>query len=175
MLTTLFLTPGMLLPCLRRNFVVLRHPILHVDDVLLAGTAEFVNSTTEMIKKRFNMSKISDNSFRFCGLDINLNQDGSITVSMEDYADSISPMNADKKGRKRSDEVSYQETSELRELTGKIAWLSQNTRPDLSYGAIHLQKRVNSATFEEILPRARQPKCGSLGKLALSLFLMLLT
>ena len=58
---------------------------------------------------------------------------------MDDYADSIEPMEIDKK-RKRTEEIMYKEISALRELVGKLAWLAHNMRPDLCYGAVYLQK-----------------------------------
>ena len=124
--------------------------LLHVDDVIIAGNTEFVDETTRMIGDRFNMSKICNGEFRFCGLDIKLQKDGKITVSMDDYADSIEPMLIDRK-RKRTEEITYKEISALRELVGKLAWLAQNIRPDMCYGAVYLQKRVSSATVADVL------------------------
>ena len=106
--------------------------MLHVDNVIIAGDTEFVDATTKMISDRFNMSKVCNGEFRFCGLDIKLQKDGRITVSIE-------PMVIDKK-RKRTEEITYKEISALRELVGKLAWLAHNMRPDLCYGAVYLQK-----------------------------------
>ena len=80
--------------------------MLHVDNVIIAGDTEFVDATTKMISDRFNMSKICNGEFRFCGLDIRLQKDGRITVSMDDYVDSIQPMEIDKK-RKRTEEITW--------------------------------------------------------------------
>ena len=106
--------------------------LLHVDDVIMGGSHKFVNQTTEMIKQRFNISKTNDGSFRFCGLDITLKPDGRITVSMEDYANSLEKMYVDKK-RDKDEETTYRENCDLRENIGKLAWLADNVRPDLSY------------------------------------------
>merc|ERR1712163_37665 len=37
-----------------------------------------------------------------------------------------------------------------RKYTGKISWLSQGTRPDLSYSALMLAKKNNSATISDL-------------------------
>ena len=124
--------------------------LLHVDDVIIAGNNEFVNETTKMISDRFNMSKACNGEFRFCGLNIKLQKDGRITVSMDDYADSIEPMVIDRK-RRRTEEITYKEISALRELVGKLAWLAHNMRPDICYGAVYLQKRVSKATVADVL------------------------
>ena len=60
----------------------------HVDDFTIAGTREFVNRIVTGIKKKFTVSKVEENNFRFTGLDVKTN-DEYIEISMEDYADSI--------------------------------------------------------------------------------------
>merc|ERR1712240_31543 len=42
------------------------------------------------------------------------------------------------------------ELKEYRKYTGKISWLSQGTRPDLSYSALMLAKKNNSATISDL-------------------------
>ena len=79
-----------------------------------------MDETTKMISDRFNMSKVCNGKFWFCGLDIKLQKDGRITVSMDNYADSIKPMVIDRK-RKRTEEITFTEISALRELVGKLA------------------------------------------------------
>ena len=39
---------------------------------------------------------------------------------------------------------------EYRKYTGKISWLAQGTRPDLSYSALQLAKKNNSATIADL-------------------------
>ena len=102
-----------------------------------------------MIKERFTISKISDKSFRFCGLDITLKEDGSITVSMEDYANSLQKIPIDRK-RDKDEVTTYQENSDLRGAIGKLGWLAANVRPDLSFAALRLQKTVNNSTVKDI-------------------------
>ena len=40
----------------------------------------------------------------------------------------------------RADKLTKTELKEYRKYTGKISWLSQGTRPDLSYSALILAK-----------------------------------
>ena len=42
------------------------------------------------------------------------------------------------------------ELKEYRKYTGKISWLTQGSRPDLSYSALMLAKRNNSATIADL-------------------------
>merc|ERR1711989_26080 len=42
------------------------------------------------------------------------------------------------------------ELKEYRKYTGKLSWLAQGTRPDLSYSALYLSKKNNSATISDL-------------------------
>merc|ERR1712115_241514 len=60
----------------------------HVDDFTIAGTKAFVNRIIKGLKKKFTVSKIEENHFRFKGLDVKTNNE-RIDISMKDYANSI--------------------------------------------------------------------------------------
>ena len=62
--------------------------LMHVDDFLVSGTAEFVNDLTEMLKKNLTVSQVEDDQFRYCGVDIRTEGD-SFVMSMEDYVASL--------------------------------------------------------------------------------------
>merc|ERR1712025_1070376 len=50
----------------------------------------------------------------------------------------------------RAEKLTKAELKEYRKYTGKILWLSQGTRPDLSYSALMLAKKNNSATISDL-------------------------
>ena len=50
----------------------------------------------------------------------------------------------------RADKLTKTELKEYRKYTGKISWLLQGTRPDLSYSALMLAKKNNSATISDL-------------------------
>ena len=68
---------------------------LHVDDFMMAGSKKFVYETTEIFERTLTVSKIEDDQFRFCGVDVSL-KDGKIYVEMEDYADSLKECEEDR-------------------------------------------------------------------------------
>ena len=73
-----------------------------------------------------------------------------IVVSMNDYASSILPIQDIRKGKK-SDLLNEKERSLFRKYVGKISWLAENTRPDLSYAALILsQKSQQSPTIGDL-------------------------
>ena len=86
------------------------------------------------------MSKIEEDCFRFTGLDIKKVDDG-IEVSMKDYAESLEDI-GEIRMADRDELLTKLEMKEYQKMTGKIAWLANNTRPDLSF--IALKKSKNS-------------------------------
>merc|ERR1712115_289252 len=120
----------------------------HVDDFTITGTNEFVNRIVEGLKKIFTISKIEENNFRFTGLDVKTTDEG-IEISMEDYANSITEIQDIRKAN-GTEPLTKAELKEYRKYTGKLSWLAQGTRPDLSYSALYLSKKNNSATIADL-------------------------
>ena len=81
------------------------------------------------------VSKIEEDCFRFTGLDIKVVDDG-IEVSMEDYTNSLQDVMYIRKVDDRNEPLSKLEMKEYRKMTGKISWLANSTRPDLSFTAL---------------------------------------
>ena len=55
----------------------------------------------------------------------------------------------------KDDNLTKQEIKEYRKVTGKLSWLANSTRPDLSYTALAMSKRITqqrsptSGTYQE--------------------------
>ena len=122
--------------------------LLHVDDFMMAGSKDFVEETTEMFRKTLTISKVEDNSFRFCGVDVQL-RDGRIDISMEDYTKSLCESKVDCT-RKKNSSLNSDEISELRSICGKISWLAENCRPDLQFNALELSRKNREATIADL-------------------------
>merc|ERR1712177_169944 len=93
-------------------------------------------------------SKVEEDKFRFTGLDVKA-ETGRIEISMENYADSVEEIKEIRKAD-RNERLTTAELKEYRKYTGKISWLSQGTRPDLSYSALNLAKKNNSAVISDL-------------------------
>merc|ERR1711962_752951 len=111
----------------------------------IAGTREFVKRIVTGIQERFRVSKVEEDNFRFTGLDVKT-KDGKIQISMEDYAESITEIKEIRKAD-RNEKLTTAELKEYRKYTGKISWLAQGTRPDLSYSILNLAKKNNNAVI----------------------------
>ena len=68
---------------------------------------------------------------------------------MEDYASSVELIEEIRKAD-RKEKLTKLELKEYRKYIGKISWLAQGTRPDLSYSALQLAKKNNSATISDL-------------------------
>merc|ERR1712115_397708 len=119
-----------------------------VDDFTIAGTREFVNRIVSGIKRKFTVSKVEEDNFRFTGLDVKT-KDGNIEISMEDYAESIKEIKEIRKAD-RTEKLTKAELKGYRKYTGKVSWLSQGTRPDLSYSTLMLAKKNNTAVISDL-------------------------
>ena len=119
-----------------------------MDDFYLTGTPEFVKQIIEHIGRELTMSKIEEDCFRFTGLDIKKVYDG-IEVSMKDYAESLEDI-GEIRMADRDEPLTKLEMKEYRKMTGKIAWLANNTRPDLSFIALKMSKNSKEATISDL-------------------------
>ena len=68
---------------------------------------------------------------------------------MENYADSLNEIK-EIRNASRTEKLTKAELKEYRKYTGKISWLAQGTRPDLSYSALDLAKKNNNATISDL-------------------------
>ena len=122
--------------------------LTHVDDFIIAGNSTFIEETINRVKKFLTVSKIERGSFRFTGVDVQCLEHG-IEVSMDDYVDSLESDIVVRKG-KRDEDLTKLELKLYRKMTGKIAWIAENVRPDLSFTALSMSKKSNSATLADL-------------------------
>ena len=65
-----------------------------------------------------NVSKVGDDRFRFCDVDVGLDEDTEIVFFMEDYAEALQEIIIEK-DRKKKAELNKGELSEFRCVVGK--------------------------------------------------------
>ena len=91
------------------------------------------------------ISKVEYDNSQYTGQDISSAEDGSILIEMKDYVESLEDIKEIRKARKDK-EWTKMEFKEFRKITGKISWLANSTRPDLSFTS----KKNNSATIADL-------------------------
>ena len=97
------------------------------------------------MSETLTVSKIENDRFHFTGLDVCL-VGNKIKISMEDYIQSLEDVYDIRKAN-REEELTRLELKEYWKMTGKLSWLANSTRPDLSYMALQMLKRKNLATI----------------------------
>ena len=124
--------------------------IIHVDDFVYNGTAEFIKEIEDLVHKELTVSKVEKKELRFCGVDYKQTENG-VLASMEDYCECIQEyppklLNKEKKTK----ELDNEQKSVLRGLAGQINWLAQICRPDLAYGGHQLSMRCKNGTIGDL-------------------------
>ena len=122
--------------------------ITNVDDFTMAGTDEFIQETLKIIGKELTISKLEEDNFRYTGIDVST-VDGGIQLEMHDYNDSLEEVKEIRKAKK-DELLTRDELKVYRKMTGKLSWLANSTRPDLSYTALEMSKNNKTAQIKDL-------------------------
>ena len=82
----------------------------HVNDFMIAGEDEFVERIVKGIERKFTVSKVEKDEFRFTGLEVKA-ANRKIEVLMKDYANSVEEI----KERRKADRAEKLAKAELKE------------------------------------------------------------
>ena len=97
---------------------------------------------------RRNCSKIEEKSFKYCGCQITVQENGHILLDQNDYVDLLKEIE-----RKTGDENRHLKASEVKDLRGKIGeilWISLMTRPDLAFDVNRIASEVPEVTVKTV-------------------------
>ena len=120
----------------------------HVDDFKIASDETHGPKIIDTISKTLKISKIYKDKFWFTGVDFS-RTDKSITISIEDYAESLTKIDHFRVGPK-DDPLTKVEHKLYRKKVGQLSWLASNVRPDLCFPIQSLsQKSANFGRLEE--------------------------
>ena len=68
---------------------------------------------------------------------------------MQDYVDSLEDIKENCHADKGED-LTKAEIKEYRKVTGKLSWLANSTRPDMSYTTLSMSRKNNCATIADL-------------------------
>ena len=116
----------------------------HVDDLLIGHTEKGRFYVDQLLGKS-EMGSLEQNNFRYCGKQFS--QDSSnITIDVSDNTRKIRPVRV-KDNRRNADALDQNEMTQLRSITGSLAWVARQGRPDILYRvSCALQTAVRNAT-----------------------------
>ena len=117
---------------------------LHVDDIFLLDGDTFEENVVKPLKKKYVFGKEETQAFRFTGVDVTLTERG-IEINQAKYCESIQEIPVpDKKNTER--ELTLEEYKMFRGAIGKLNWLQESTRPDLSFDNLNMSMKNKNAT-----------------------------
>ena len=119
-----------------------------VDDLLYCYLPEG-KEVIERFLNKFNIGSTEVNEFRYCGKQFSRSGDGDIFVDTVDNTRKIKPIPIDA-GRPGSEKISGDDITRLRSVTGSLAWVARQTRPDLAYRVSRLQSSIKNATVSTL-------------------------
>ena len=121
---------------------------MHVDDLWTAGSEEFQQKVVKPLKEKYEFGKEETRNFRFTGININQTAAG-IEINQQEYCNSIQEINIpDKRNTER--ELNLEEYKAFRGAVGKLNWLQEATRPDLSFDTLNMSMKTKHATVADV-------------------------
>ena len=116
--------------------------------MILAGDEIFEENITEKLKDMFTFSKFEQNKFKYCGCNIAVAEDGTITLDQNDYIEKIEELVVE--DIDESIELSKEEIKLVRGKIGELLWISLMTRPDISFDVNILSSEVARGTIATV-------------------------
>ena len=122
----------------------------HVDDFSVSGTPEFLDMFISGIKKRFTVSSETDGFFKYVGLEI-MQLDDYISLTQVSYINDLEQTQMDgSPDSSCQSPLNEEQKKHLKSIVGQLMWISNNSRPDVSYDVCDLSNSVAEATQKEV-------------------------
>ena len=132
---------------------------VYVDDIIITGSnPHMIDKTSHALGNRFKMKELG-NLHKFLGITVTSNKDG-ITLTQSDYITQIAkkygqhnckpvatPMDHTYQGTTEEEEIQHKYPT--REALGCLMYLSNCTRPDISYAVNNLARHVTKPTYRQ--------------------------
>jgi hypothetical protein len=122
---------------------------VHVDDFIWGGSPWFKNNVIDALHQRFDIKSVLNGSFDYLGLHIEQRSDKAICVDQLEYLKNFSEIRLGKSDH-RLNEASTENFTEFRSMCGKLTWMSNLTRPDLSFDAAYLSSCLTDTANQDI-------------------------
>ncbi len=123
---------------------------LHVDDFLNAGGELFHSVILPEILNTFQVGKSERGNFMYTGFQLKQDKDG-VSLDQSEYVDNIIIPEIDNtRLRQSKSEMTFEELSMLRKMTGQLNWTVRSTRPDLSFNMIACSTHFKGGTVADL-------------------------
>ena len=125
--------------------------VCFVDDVIWAGSPAFMNVISKL-KSIFKTSSEHVRHFRYIGIDLDQNEDGTITIRQTSYINELEPITLDIERMKcsKDEPINDVERFKMRQSLGKLNWLACMSRPEISFTVSNVSTRITTATIDDV-------------------------
>ena len=106
--------------------------ITHVDDLCWAFKLGYEESIQNILDE-FVVKKVEEGKFRFCGKDVEQQDDMSVIVTCKDAIETVDAIHYVKNKRKADDSATEAEIAQMRSVIGPLRWISRQCHPELRY------------------------------------------
>ena len=96
----------------------------HVDDFCWGGTELFKKKVIDVIKEKFHISQEESSVFKYVGIHLSQQRDGSITIHQHDYISDIQLIDIDREtALMKKDPMTAKESQQLKAIAGQLNWV----------------------------------------------------
>src|ERR1700755_53927 len=121
---------------------------IHVDDLIYGGDKIFEEKIISKIKEELKVGREESGVFKYLGIEIEKEEKGDIYISQKSYSRDKLVINRINKNNKY-ERLNEEEITEYRSLLGKLNWMSQNTRPNLSFDVSFFGSNMKEAKMKD--------------------------
>ena len=126
--------------------------VCFVDDMIWGGTDKFYHHVIEKLCAIFEIGVTNSRAFKYVGIDVFQNQDNSITISQNNFCNSINPIDIPRdRLANKEDPIRDNERTMLRGVIGQLNWLAGISRLDISFDVCQASTRIKDATVADVL------------------------
>ena len=107
--------------------------LIHVDDLLYAGTEKFLCTIIEQFKKKLKISREDSTAFQYLGVSIRQTSEG-IEMNQRSYVEGMKQDLLSKEAQANKERfVESEEISLFRHGIGQLGWVSSVSRPEVAF------------------------------------------
>ena len=123
--------------------------LAHVDDFIFGGSSVFQDRVMRPVKEKYIASQMCRDVYTYTGWEIEQLL-YEICLRQTKYTESLKQIDKIPLTGVRVRDLSEDEKTVYRSIVGKLNWLVQGTRPDLSFALIDLSTKFKNATTEHL-------------------------
>ena len=123
--------------------------VVHVDDFIYGGTDRFLNTVVAQFRKSFTIGSEESQVMRYIGVQITQSSTG-ITLSTNTYCEDLQEIDTTHLGPDRSRPLVPGEVTKLRQISGQLNWVVQQSRPDCAFESCIVANSTKNAVVQDI-------------------------